>query len=52
MKKGKVGSSNYNKIHCRYRFTCVFFLLDLACMALHVVLFHHGMAFSRCNSVF
>ena len=27
-------------------------LLDLACMVLHVVIFCHGMGFSRCDSVF
>ena len=51
-KQGKARSSSYNKIHCRYRFACVFSLLDLAYMVLHVVLFYHGMGFSRCNIVF
>ena len=31
---------------------CVFSLLDLACMGLHVFLFYHGMGFSRCGSIF
>ena len=31
---------------------CVFSLLDLACMKLHVFLFYHGMGFSRCDSIF
>ena len=26
--------------------------LDLACMVLHVVIFCHGMGFSKCDSVF
>ena len=31
---------------------CVFSLLDLACMGLHVFIFYHGMCFSRCDSIF
>ena len=31
---------------------CVFSLLDLACMVLHVFLFYHGMGFARCDSIF
>jgi len=39
-------------LHCKYQLACVFFLLDFAFMELHVVLFYHGMGFSRCSSVF
>ena len=39
-------------LYYRYQLACVFSLLDLACIALHVVIFYHGMGFSRCNSVF
>ena len=52
IKHGKAESSNYNMIPCKYRFACVFSLLGLACMVLHVVVFYHGMGFSRCDSVF
>ena len=31
--------------------SCVFSLLDLACMGLHVFLFYHGMGFSRCDNI-
>ena len=31
---------------------CVFSLLDLACMGLHVFHFYHGMVFSKCDSIF
>jgi len=31
---------------------CVFSLLDLACMGLHVFLFYQGIGFSRCDSIF
>ena len=42
--EGKAGSSTYNKLHCRYRLACVFSLLYLTCMVLHVVilLLWHG----------
>ena len=36
-------SSSYNMILGRYQFACMFSLLDLACMLLHVVLFCLGM---------
>ena len=39
-------------LHCRYRLACVFSLLDLACMGLHVFLFYHVMGFVRCDSIF
>lgn len=52
IKQGNVGSSSYNKIHCRYQRECVFSLLDVACMVLHVALFYHGMGFSRCKNIF
>ena len=52
IKHGKVGSSSYNRLHCRYQLACVFSLLYLACMGLHVFLFHHGMDFPRCDSNF
>ncbi len=51
IKQGKVGSSSYNRFNCRYRIECVFSLLDLACMRLHVFLFYHGMGFSMCDSI-
>ena len=51
-KQEKAGSSSYSRILCRYLFVCVFSLLDLACMVLHVVVFCHGMGFSKCDSVF
>ena len=50
--QGRVGSSSYNEILCKYRFSCVISLLDFACMVLHVVLFCHGMGFSKCDSFF
>ena len=50
--KNKEESSSYNKILSMYRFSCVFPLLDMACMVLHVVIFYHGMGFARCDSVF
>ena len=52
IQQGKVGSSSYNRIHYKCRFACIFSLLYLACMVLHVVLFYCGMGFLRCNSVF
>ena len=52
IKQGKAGSSSYNNLHCMYQPACVFSLLDLACMGLHVFLFYHGMGFTRCDSVF
>ena len=52
IKQGKVGSSSYNRLHCRYQLACVYSLLDLACMGLHVVFSHHGMGFSRYESIF
>ena len=52
IKQGKVGSSRYNNILYRYRFSSIFSLLDLACMVLHVVVFCHGMGFSMCESFF
>jgi len=52
IKQGKGGLSNYNRLHCRYQLACVFSLLDLACMVLHVVLFYHGMGFSKCDFFF
>ena len=45
-------SSNYSRILGRYRFACVFSLLYLACMVLHVIVFCLGMGFSRCDNVF
>ena len=51
IKQGNAGSSNYNNILYRYRFACVFSLLDLTWMVLHVVVFYHGMVSSRCDSV-
>ena len=48
----KAGSSSYNGILCRYRFACVFSFLYLAHMVLYVVVFYHGMGFSRCDNVF
>ena len=51
IKQGKARSSSYNMIHFRYRFACVLSLLYFASMVLHVVLFYHGMGFSRCDSV-
>ena len=36
IKKGRAGSSIYNKITCRYRFACMISMLDLACMVMHV----------------
>ena len=45
-------SSSYNRILGRYQFACVFSLLDLACMVLHVVLCYLGMGFSMCDHVF
>jgi len=39
-------------LHRRYQLACVFSFLDLACMALHVILLYHGMGFARCGSVF
>ena len=39
-------------INNRYWFSCVILLLYLTCMVLHVVIFCHGMGFSRCDSVF
>ena len=50
-KQGRARSSSYNKILYKYRFACVFSLLDLACMVLHVVLCCYGMGFARCDSV-
>ena len=38
-------SSNYNRIICKYWFTCMISLLDLACMVLHVVIFYLGINF-------
>jgi len=52
IKQGKEGSSNYNKLHFRYQLTCVFSLLYLACMGLHVFILDHGMGFARCDSIF
>ena len=52
IKQEKAGSSNYNRLHCRYRLACVFSLLELACMQLHVVIFYHGIGFARCDSIF
>ena len=52
IKQGKEGSSIYNRIHYKHRFACIFSFLYLACMVLHVVLFYHGVGFSRCNSFF
>ena len=51
-KKGRAGSSNYNNIICRYQFSCVFSLLYLACMVLHVLLCCYGMGFSKFDIVF
>ena len=51
-KQGKAGSSSYNKILCRYQFSCVFSLWDLTCIVLHVVLCYYEMGFSRCDNVF
>jgi len=51
-KKGRARSSNYISILCRYGFACIFSLLDLACMVLHVVLCCSSMGFARCDSVF
>ena len=28
IKQGKAGSSNYNRLHCRYQLACVFSLID------------------------
>ena len=52
IKQGKVGSSIYKRIHCKYQLSFVFSLLDLGCMGLHVFLFYHGMGFSRCDRIF
>jgi len=52
IKRGKVGSSNYSRIPCRYQFSYVFSLLCLACMVLHVVAFFHGIGFTRCDIIF
>ena len=52
IKQGKAGSGSYMGIIYRYQFSCVFSLLYLACMALHVVLCFLGMGFSRCESLF
>jgi len=52
IKQGKAGSSIYIKLHCRYRLACVFSLIDLAYMGLHVFLFYHGMGFSSCDNIF
>jgi len=52
IKQGKAGSSSYNNLHCMYQPACVFSLLDLACMGLHVFLFYHGMGFARCDRIF
>jgi len=30
--QGRVGSSGYNEITCKYRITCMISLLDLVCM--------------------
>lgn len=34
------------------QFACVFSLLDLACMVLHVLLCCSGMDFAKCDSIF
>jgi len=52
IKQGKVGSSSYNRLHCRYLLACVFSLLNLEFMRFHVVLSYHGMGFCKCDSIF
>ena len=52
IKQGIVGLSSYNRLCCRYQLACIFSLLDLACMELHVFLSYHGMVFSRCDNIF
>ena len=52
IKQGKAGSNSYNRVHCRYQLACVFSLLDLECMGLHVFLFYHGMGLAKCDSIF
>jgi len=52
IKRGNAGSSSDNRLHCKYRLACVFSLLDLEYMGLHVFLLYHGMGFVRCDSIF
>ena len=35
-----------------YQLACVFYLLNLECMGLHVVLSYHGMGVAKCDNIF